>query len=122
MLPLRDVVFLVLAFFIYAMLSMAVHRSLPVALPISKTAEIDREQTVAVTIRPDGSIFVDQEPVSMDDLTALLIAKSGGNSDKGVQLFADKSVSYADIYRVLDRIRLAGLQRISLQAEAESAS
>jgi biopolymer transport protein ExbD len=122
MLPLMDVVFLVLAFFIYAMLSMAVHRSLPVALPVSETAEIDQEQTVSVTIREDGSIFLDREPVSMDQLTARLIAISGGNSEKGVQLFADKAVSYADIYRALDRIRLAGLQRISLQAEAESGS
>ena len=33
MLPLIDIVFLLLVFFIYAMLSMAVHRGLPVALP-----------------------------------------------------------------------------------------
>ena len=33
MLPLIDMVFLVLVFFIYAMLSMAVHRGMPVLLP-----------------------------------------------------------------------------------------
>ena len=33
MLPLIDIVFLLLVFFIYAMLSMAVHHALPVALP-----------------------------------------------------------------------------------------
>ncbi len=35
MLPLIDIVFLLLVFFIYAMLSMAVHRGLPVVLPTS---------------------------------------------------------------------------------------
>jgi biopolymer transport protein ExbD len=35
MLPLIDIVFLLLVFFIYAMLSMAVHRGLPVELPLS---------------------------------------------------------------------------------------
>ncbi len=43
MLPLIDIVFLLLVFFIYAMLSMAVHRGLPVELPLSTTAEIDKK-------------------------------------------------------------------------------
>ena len=43
MLPLIDIVFLLLVFFIYAMLSMAVHRGLPVELPLSATAEIDKK-------------------------------------------------------------------------------
>ena len=37
MLPLIDTVFLLLVFFIYGMLSMAVHHSLPVQLPLSST-------------------------------------------------------------------------------------
>ena len=44
MLPLIDIVFLLLVFFIYAMLSMAVHRGLPVELPLSTTAEIDKNR------------------------------------------------------------------------------
>ena len=42
MLPLIDIVFLLLVFFIYAMLSMAVHHALPVALPVSTTAPLDK--------------------------------------------------------------------------------
>ena len=42
-LPLIDIVFLLLVFFIYAMLSMAVHRGVPVNLPTSSSA--DREKT-----------------------------------------------------------------------------
>ena len=52
--PLMDVVFLVLAFFIYSMLSMSVHRSLPVTLPASETAGIDQKRTLSVTVRSDG--------------------------------------------------------------------
>ncbi|MBW2339659.1 MAG: biopolymer transporter ExbD, partial [Deltaproteobacteria bacterium] len=42
-LPLIDIVFLLLVFFIYAMLSMAVHRGVPVILPTSSSARIERE-------------------------------------------------------------------------------
>ena len=67
-----DVVFLVLAFFIYAMLSMSVNRSLPVTLPASETAGIDQKRTLSVTVRSDGGIFVDQSPVSIDALASVL--------------------------------------------------
>lgn len=116
--PLIDVVFLVLAFFIYAMLSMSVHRSLPVTLPFSETAKIDQKRTLSITVKSDGTIYVDKSPVSLDALAAVLSTHGDKDYEKGVLLFADKNVSYEDIFKVLDRIRLAGLGSISLQAEA----
>ena len=59
-LPLIDIVFLLLVFFIYAMLSMAVHRGLPVDLPTSQTAKIDKKLILSVTIKADGSTFLDE--------------------------------------------------------------
>lgn len=38
MIPLIDVVFLLLVFFIYSVLSMTVHRGLPVHLPAASTS------------------------------------------------------------------------------------
>ena len=117
MLPMIDIVFLLLVFFIYAMLSMAVHRGLPVNLPASKTVQIDKKVVLAVTIRADGSIFVDKEPVQLDRVTTLLQAKAKGQEQPGVLLFADRNLTYQNLFLVLDRIRQAGLNRISLQAE-----
>jgi biopolymer transport protein ExbD len=117
MLPMIDIVFLLLVFFIYAMLSMAVHRGLPVNLPASKTVKIDKKLILAVTIRADGSIFIDKEPVKPDRVTTVLQAKAKGQEQPGVLLFADRTLPYKSLFDVLDRIRQAGLTRISLQAE-----
>jgi len=117
MLPMIDIVFLLLVFFIYAMLSMAVHRGLPVNLPTSKTAQIDKQLVLAVTIKADGSIFVDKEPVALDRVTTVLQAKAKGQLQPGVLLFADRKLTYQHLFQVLDRIRQAGMNRISLQAE-----
>jgi biopolymer transport protein ExbD len=119
MLPMIDIVFLLLVFFIYAMLSMAVHRGLPVNLPASKTVKIDKKLILAVTVKADGSIFVDKEPVALDRLTTLLQAKTTGQEQPGVLLFADRSLPYQSLFEVLDQIRQAGLNRISLQAELD---
>ena len=119
MLPLIDIVFLLLVFFIYAMLSMAVHRGLPVELPLSNTAEIEKKLTLSVTVKTDETIYVNKERVTLADLTRVLREKAGESRDSGVLIFADRALPYQLIYKVLDKIRQAGLSRISLQAELE---
>jgi biopolymer transport protein ExbD len=119
MLPLIDIVFLLLVFFIYAMLSMAVHRGLPVMLPKSTTAKIDRPVLLSVTVKSNGLIYLDQEQVPLESLTGALRKKAEENPDQGILLFADRDLSYQKLFRVLDEIRKAGLHRISLQAEVD---
>ena len=119
MLPLIDIVFLLLVFFIYAMLSMAVHRGLPVELPLSTTAEIDKKLVLSVTVKSDNTIYVDKERVALMDLTRVLQSKVGDTREPGVLIFADRSLPYQMVYNILDKIRQAGISRISLQADFE---
>jgi len=119
MLPLIDIVFLLLVFFIYAMLSMAVHRGLTIVLPTSSSAKIEKQLVLSVTVKADGSIYIDKEQTDLDNLATLLKAKSSAGKEPGVLLFADRTLSYQKLFRVLDQIRLAGLNKISLQAETE---
>ena len=119
MVPLIDMIFLLLVFFIYAMLSMAVHRSLPVSLPHSASATVDRSQILSVTIDQEGGVAIDKHPVALDRLTAHLREKMAHQTEPGILLFADKALPYQKLVMVLDRIREAGIERISMQAEKE---
>lgn len=119
MLPLIDIVFLLLVFFIYAMLSMAVHKALPVALPSSDTARIHKQMVLSVTVDSEGAIHVDKDPVPLQSLAVILKEKAGKTDKPGVLLFADKDLSYQDLFRVLDQITLAGIKQVSLQAETD---
>lgn len=121
MLPLIDIVFLLLVFFIFAMLSMAVHRSLPVVLPVSATAPIDTELHFTVTVKNDGELYFDRVKFSQEELLSVLRDKaekaaSETNKSVVVALFADKDISYQKLYTVLDVIRTAGISNVSLQA------
>ena len=128
MLPLIDIVFLLLVFFIYAMLSMAVHRGLPVELPVSSSAVPEKETIISVTVRHVSKgishVLVDEEPVELASLSKLLrersmIDKGGRGPETGVLLFADRQTDYQQLFKVLDQINQAGLSRISLQADVE---
>ncbi len=122
MVPLIDIVFLLLVFFIYAMLSMAVHRGMDVELPESTNSEVSEEIPLSVSVKVSNSgevvIYLNQEQLTLAELeNKLRIQSSDMAHDKEVLLFADKGVSYQQLYTILDRISGAGITAISLQAE-----
>ena len=119
MLPLMDVVFLLLVFFIYSMLTMAVHRGMALTLPVSGAAEREMASVLALTVKADGAIFLDKDPVALEDLApALRLKQSNAAEDNALslQVFAEDSLSYQELYRVLDAVKAAGIRKISLQA------
>ena len=118
MLPLMDIVFLLLVFFIYAMLSMTVHRGMQLELPDSSRAVTSEKQALAVSVRngPSGvELFLDRDPVTLHDLPALLNNRLADDR-LPVQVFAEKTISYQQLYQVLDRIKESRVTEISLQA------
>jgi len=119
LIPLVDMMILLLAFFVYAMLSMAIHRGLPVLLPNSSTAQLDQRLVLSITVQKDGRIYVDKEEVSLQNLKAFLKERSAQPDEMGAFLFADREVTYQNLFLVLDELRMAGITRISLQAERQ---
>ena len=102
MIPLIDIVFLLLVVFIYAMLSMAVHRGLPVALPASAAAEVEKNLVLAVTVEREGTIYLDKVPVPLEELTQALTLKAEGETDPDRAKEILQKTGCADIRPVLD--------------------
>ncbi len=127
MMPLIDIVFLLLVFFIYAMLSMAVHRGLTLDLPESSQAVINeqREKPVSLSIvkATDGiEIYLNKVSVELSNLSQqlLLLSQRNGSKEKpGVLIFAEEAISYQQLYIVLDKLKEAGISDISLQSSTE---
>jgi len=129
MLPLIDMVFLLLVFFIYAMLSMSVHRGRQVDLPASAMAEATPAAPICVTLKRDlgGTLFfVNDTAVSEAELTPALEEQArlfrARGTEPVVQLDAEKNLSYQEVYTALDRINRAGVNRVFLQARPAAES
>ena len=117
MLPLMDIVFLLLVVFIYSMLSMSVHHGMPVTLPVSSVTKPEKTFILSVTIKNNNLIYINHEHTTLETLADILKQKAKSQNNAGVLLFAEKNISYQRLFKVLDQIRIAGLHRISLQAE-----
>jgi biopolymer transport protein ExbD len=98
MLPLIDIVFLLLVFFIYAMLSMAVHRGLQLDLPESGQAEVSKESPLKLFVRSGSSgtpeISVNEQRVSTSELEHYLMTLQDTSKLPRVLLFAEEEISY----------------------------
>lgn len=119
MIPLIDVVFLLLVFFIYAMVSMVIHRGINVNLPKAKSAVVDRKDYISLAITENGEIYLDDTKTSLKDMEILLQRRRKDSPDVRVYIKGDKRAYYEKIIEVLDLVRESGLNKVSLETTFE---
>ncbi|OHB87218.1 MAG: hypothetical protein A3D13_10500 [Planctomycetes bacterium RIFCSPHIGHO2_02_FULL_40_12] len=115
MIPLIDIVFLLLVFFIYAMLSMVVHRGFKVDLPQATTAEIDRKDYVSITVDKDNRILLNKAEVLIEDLSE----KVKTIAEAGTKIFinGDKEAGLGVVISVLDTLRRDGIKDVYFETQ-----
>lgn len=109
--PMIDVVFAVLAFFILSSLFLTRNEGLPVVLPGAETAETQALKQLVVTLNAEGELFVGNRAVGDEQLLEA-IQTLGTLEDGGlVVIRADQSVTHGRVVAVMDRLRtLSGVQ------------
>ena len=113
MLPLIDIVFLLLVFFIYAMLSMVVHSGMKVDLISAATSQKNDREFVSVTVTDDNSIYIDEKLISIENVALKVLEKSNSKTDIPVFINGDKEADLGRILKILDKLRSAGIKEVS---------
>ena len=116
MLPLIDVVFLLLVFFIYAMLSMVVHHGLKVDLPSAGSAAPDRNSYIAITLDAENRIYLGELPVSLDEV-AQQVLQLQADTPKPVFINGDEAADLGLAIALLDRLKQSGIEEVSFSCE-----
>ena len=119
MLPLIDVVFLLLVFFIYAMLSMVLHRGLRVDLPAVGSSSIEHSDYIAITIDADNNLFLDKDPIHIEGLADRVLALRGDET-KPVFINGDRKADLGLAIELLDDLKKAGIEEVSFSCTTES--
>ena len=117
MLPLIDIVFLLLVFFIYAMLSMVVHRGIPIDLPAATTSRVDQSDYLSLSIEEDGSIYLDKDRATLSTLPDVLRQRRVEQPDLKLFIGGDRAVRYEKVIEVLDVVRQAGISRVAFETK-----
>lgn len=113
--PLIDVIFCILTFFLLAALQFTRQQAISIDLPKASTGTTPQiRQTLIITIDPVGQIYVEQEPVTSEQFTQRLQAYRSLNPSGMMVLNASRTSSYNDVVQVLDRMREVGGDRVAL--------
>lgn len=113
LLPLMDVMFLILVFFIYSIFTMAVHRGIKVELPKARAAHLRGEQVV-VTLTADNELLVNKQPMSFDEAVTATLELSE-SSELPVLISADRMASLGVGIELLGKLKDGGVERIAFQ-------
>ena len=93
-----------------------------VDLPKTKAGAINADAApLVVSIKADGSLYLQEAAVDADVLIPRLKAIS--NANPGVRIFVrgDQAVTYGDVLGVMGRIQAAGFEKVALVAQLPEA-
>lgn len=116
MMPLIDAFFLILVYFIYAFLSMSVHKGIALDLPSASMATSDRSDHHAVSVDDRGRLFLDKHPVTREALKSRL--KDLYEKDKegfSLYIFGDVSAPHGEVVYVLNAARELGIEKVLIE-------
>ncbi|WP_068815406.1 ExbD/TolR family protein [Phormidesmis priestleyi] len=112
--PMIDVIFALLTFFIMSTLFLTRSQGLPVNLPSAATAEAQKSTQATVTIDQTGKLALNRKPIQLNNLTNQVQALKGKNSQVLVVIDADRRVTHGQVITVMDRLRLVPGVRLAI--------
>ena len=93
-------------------------KGISVELPVTKNAvaapDAEKEDALVVTVTHDGNVYFGIDPISIDALAIKLKNALSSRTEKTLYIKADARVPYASLMKVLDTVRTAGVQRLTL--------
>lgn len=109
--PMIDVIFAILTFFVMSSLYLTQSEGLPVNLPKAATAEQQSQSQISVTIDAKGQLSLNRQPAEVSDLKTRVRALMGTNAQALVVVNADERVSHGRVITVMDQLRtIPGVQ------------
>jgi biopolymer transport protein TolR len=116
MTPLIDVMLVLLVIFILAapLIASALRLDLPTA---SAATAHEVQRAVRVGLDKTGQIYLDEQPLSLDQLQQHLNDVARQSQQAEIQLRADEAVPYGRVVAIIDAARQAGLSRVGFVAK-----
>lgn len=124
-LPMIDVIFCILTFFILAAVGLTRQQAIALDLPAvsnSSPVEGNGRDRLYVSVDSAGQVYVDKSPVPLGLLYDVLVQHKQIAPAGTIVLYASRSARYEDVIKVLDLLRTVGGDRVALATLPNDAS
>ncbi|HEY9737862.1 MAG TPA: biopolymer transporter ExbD [Trichocoleus sp.] len=104
--PMIDVIFAILTFFIMSSLFLTRSESLPVNLPKAASAEMQNRTRITVTLDEAGKISLNRDATTLDALQADVRKLMADTQESVIVINADEAVDHGQVIAVMDQLRV----------------
>lgn len=111
--PMLDVVFIMLIFFIVTT-SFVKESGVQINRPSAATANKKEKANILIAIRNNHEIWIDKRMIDIRAVRSNIERLKASNTQNSVVIQADKDAKTGTLVKVMDQIRMAGIQNISL--------
>lgn len=115
--PMIDIMFFLLVFFMLSTMYMIDLKTIPVKLPQAATSTADTSTTFAISLKEDGSIFLGDTQTDLQSLVMQASLEAKNNSNFAIVIRADKNIDYGNVITVIDKLKEAGVHRFGLATD-----
>ena len=114
--PLVDVMLVLLVIFLITAPLMG--SALRLDLPATEVSSAPvPSHSLSLSIDPQGLVFIDDKPVALEALPAVLAMQASADASIEVQLRADQSVPYGRVADLMGLLQKAGLTKVALAVQ-----
>jgi len=115
--PMIDVIFSILAFFIMATLFLTRSEGLSVNLPKAKTAQVQQKTRITITIDQQGQVSLNRDPIQTDALVPAIQNLMQPNQEALVIVNADQQVNHGLVVNIMDQVRQIKGAKLAIAAQ-----
>ena len=112
--PMIDIMFFLLVFFMLSTMYMVEQKTIPVNLPQATSATIDNKTNFTVTLKDDGSIYLEDQQTDIQTLLMQATKEQKNNPSFAIIIRADKDINYDKVVSFIDTLKKAGITRFGL--------
>lgn len=116
--PMLDIVFIMLIFFIVTT-SFVKETGIDVTRPSADTAERKERGNILIAIRPNGEVWMEKRRVDVNAVRANVERLRAENPESAVVILADEKSETGILVQVMDQVRLAGVDNVSIAANRD---
>ena len=118
MTPMLDIVFIMLIFFIVTT-SFVKESGITVDQPTAQTTEQKDQNNILIGISPTGEIWIDKRQINVRAVRASVERLRAESPESAVIIQADEKSPSGLLVRVMDQVRLAGVDNMAIAAKKE---
>lgn len=114
--PFVDVLLVLLIIFMVAAPMMT--SSINVELPKGAASPTNEKvQPISISVKSDGSIFLQEEVIKLNALPSRLLELTGNNLSNKIYVRADKNLDYGRVMEIVRTVGVAGFNQVVLATE-----